>query len=201
MAFKYFVTGAPRGATHYISYLLTACQLYCGHESVFDFTGDSNIRVRQNDWIGDASYIGAPFSDPGIIKIHWMRDPLKTIASLVSKGWLENESLPFVGFISSYAPAFTREKNPIARAARFYVDWHELACSGSTFHWYDASLSSNLIFELAESINMQVPENIENIISMMPKNISPRMESEPKISLSVSDIPSEILKKIKYPCC
>lgn len=197
---KYVIAGAPRGATHYISYLLTACQLYCGHEAVLDFNSNSEIVVRENDWLGDATYISAPFNDKNVVKVHWVRDPVKTISSLVSKGWLQDESLPFVGFVASYAPGFLEEKDPISRAARFYADWNALACSGSSIHWSDDSIHSSSIRELGRAVGARLPVNLGDIISRMPRNISPRMESEPVIMVKWEDIPVDISKDIKYYC-
>lgn len=104
---KIIVTGTGRCGTLYISKLLSFCNIFCGHETIFDHSSWNQILQRiynneelklskiakehygdylkDNNIIGDSSYMAMPYLDMNIFNecffIHLIRNPIDVINS------------------------------------------------------------------------------------------------------------------------
>lgn len=79
---KYIFTGTPRSGTGFVSQLLTSGGLKIGHEMFFGMPG---IGFYPKGAVGDSSWLAVPslrdYMD--ITRIHIVRNPLKTISSML----------------------------------------------------------------------------------------------------------------------
>jgi len=107
---SYVVVSTPRSGTGWMHRALSAMGLVCGHETHFVYWlqrhGDPS---RDGVW-GDSSWLAAPFLGDlpkGVVAIHLVRNPLKSIASLVSLGhfdeWLPAKN-PYKRFMQKHMP-------------------------------------------------------------------------------------------------
>lgn len=104
---KIIITGTGRCGTLYISKLLSFCNIFCGHESIFDYSswnvvlqriyGMKNIELskiakekygnylKEELIVGDSSYMAMPYLDMNIFNncvfIHLIRNPINVINS------------------------------------------------------------------------------------------------------------------------
>jgi len=130
---SYVVVSTPRSGTGWMHRALSAMGLACGHETHFVYWlqrhGDPN---RDGVW-GDSSWLAAPFLGDlpdGVVVIHLVRNPLKSIASLVSLGhfdeWLPAKN-PYKRFMQKHMPGSMPElATAIERAAWFWASWHRM---------------------------------------------------------------------------
>ncbi len=86
---RYIFTGTPRSGTGFTSQLLTSGGLKVGHEMFFGMPG---FGYYPKGAVGDCSWLALPHlaSYPDAKKIHIVRDPLKTISSLVHSRILDD---------------------------------------------------------------------------------------------------------------
>ena len=79
---QYIVTGTPRSGTGFTSQLLTSGGLKIGHEMFFGMPGAG---FYPRGAVGDCSWLAVPYlrNYPNAKKIHIVRNPLKTISSML----------------------------------------------------------------------------------------------------------------------
>lgn len=131
MSFKYLnfvVTGCPRSGTQYAARVLQQLGYDCPHERSFNpwqaiFAGEHD----DSPW-GDSSWLAVPYLGwlpPETAIVHLVRDPLRTINSIVGTGQLDWPT-DYRRFLS-YHFAGDSELWPedLARTAQdFWVDWN-----------------------------------------------------------------------------
>ena len=104
---KIIITGTGRCGTLYISKLLSFCNIFCGHETIFDHSSWNQILqkiygneelnlskiakknygdyLKDNIIVGDSSYMAMPYLDMNIFNdcffIHIIRNPIDVINS------------------------------------------------------------------------------------------------------------------------
>ena len=104
---KIIITGTGRCGTLYISKLLSFCNIFCGHETIFDHSswnqilqriyGNEELKLskiaktnygdylKNNIIVGDSSYMAMPYLDMNIFNdcffIHVIRNPIDVINS------------------------------------------------------------------------------------------------------------------------
>jgi hypothetical protein len=104
---KIIITGTGRCGTLYISKLLSFCNIFCGHETIFDYSSWNQILQRiygneelnlskiakknygdylkDNIIVGDSSYMAMPYLDMNIFNdcffVHVIRNPIDVINS------------------------------------------------------------------------------------------------------------------------
>jgi hypothetical protein len=104
---KIIITGTGRCGTLYISKLLSFCNIFCGHETIFDHSSWNKILQRiygneelnlskiakknygdylkDNIIVGDSSYMAMPYLDMNIFNdcffVHIIRNPIDVINS------------------------------------------------------------------------------------------------------------------------
>jgi len=105
---KIIITGTGRCGTLYISKLLSFCNIFCGHETIFDNSswnqilqriyGNEELKLskvakkhygdylKDNIIVGDSSYMAMPYLDMNVFNdcffIHVIRNPINVINSL-----------------------------------------------------------------------------------------------------------------------
>lgn len=118
---KYLVIGTGRCGTGYMSQLLTACGVKCGHEEYFNPYRKADEqefkRVQaESSWLA----LKHPWSFKGRKVIHVMRDPLKTWASLMRIKFFHEEGYkghqPYVEAAYEIAPRIHSMEAPLACA-------------------------------------------------------------------------------------
>lgn len=132
---RVIITSTPRSGTGWMAQVLRAMGISCGHEQVF------NAHYKVESWTSDAqcesSWMAAPFlrcQDPDTIVVHLVRDPLKTIASLIATNHFDDweggkdqvSGNPVRDFIRLHMLDPYPDGTVIERAAMFWSNWHEL---------------------------------------------------------------------------
>jgi len=89
MKIRYIITGTPRSGTGFTSQLLTSGGLKIGHEMFFGMPGAGFYPAGA---VGDSSWLAVPYlrAYPDAKKIHIVRNPLKTISSMLHAQNLED---------------------------------------------------------------------------------------------------------------
>lgn len=84
MELKYIITGTGRCGTVYVARLLTSVEVYCGHETIFDFEGLSGAKKRL---CGEAemklsftSSLNYDSDQSSLVPVEWMSDISKIVA-------------------------------------------------------------------------------------------------------------------------
>jgi hypothetical protein len=127
------VTSTPRSGTGWTHRAMYAAGIPTGHETHFVYWLQRyEDPARQGLW-GDSSWLAAPFlpSMPdGTTVVHLVRNPLETVASLVSLGHFDDWSPGKNGyktFMQRHMPGGMPEPaDAVARAAWFWASWHAM---------------------------------------------------------------------------
>ena len=133
--------------------LLSAAGVPCSHERVF--TGRLGDSVDPASLIADSSWLAAPFLDKlpaGSLVLHQTRDPLAVVTSHVARGFFDGRryerplwkhvlkkilsSRPsgqyrLIALVREVLPNVFAERNPVQRAARFWIEWNSLVESNA----------------------------------------------------------------------
>lgn len=90
---RFVIVGTGRSGSGYISRVLTAAGIRCGHEEWWNPTN-----VRTPDLVGDSSWCAVPalpaIVDRGVIVLHQVRHPLKVVSSFAKKWNRRDEYWP-----------------------------------------------------------------------------------------------------------
>ena len=127
----FMITGTPRSGTASVSRVLSSLGLNCGHEQYFNpWNVTHEVECLNDDVWGDCSWMAVPFLRdlPTTTKVyHLVRDPVKTINSIIATGQLDWPS-DYQRFIAehmwrdaNYWPSET-----MSEAQRFWVKWNRL---------------------------------------------------------------------------
>jgi hypothetical protein len=132
MAFKYLnfvVTGCPRSGTQYVARILQQLGYDCLHEASFN-PWQAVFAMEHDDrpW-GDSSWMAVPFLSwlpPETAIIHLVRDPLRTINSIVGTGQLDWPT-DYRRFLAHHFMGDSeRWPEDLARIAQdFWVEWNQ----------------------------------------------------------------------------
>lgn len=144
----FVVTGCGRSGTKYTAKLLSAAGIRCSHERLF--TGRRADNIDCSIPISDSSWMAAPFLEklpPGAVVLHQTRDPLAVVSSHVARGFFDTPAIEhpwwkhilkralgkapsgqyrLVALVREALPGVFRERTPIQRAARFWIEWNSL---------------------------------------------------------------------------
>ena len=122
---RFLITGTGRCGTGYVAAVLNACQVPCGHETVYrpDGPGDwGNVRA-------DSSWMAAPHLKgfKGTI-VHLLRNPLHVVNSLLGIGFFnpEIDHGKYREYARRYCPQAFQTDDPILAAATFVVEWNRM---------------------------------------------------------------------------
>jgi len=141
MKLKYLIVGTGRSGTAYMSELFRSSGMKSAHEGVFTVDGwkyarevDETSQLLHNIEV-ESSWMAAPFLNKkeldDTIIIHAIRNPLKTISSIVctkllSDDLLSNKKNPFTLFIQNHMPKVFNYSNEVDRVTYFYIYWNKL---------------------------------------------------------------------------
>ena len=193
--------------------MLTSLGIPCGHESIFNQTpyvkenlsGKRKLGLSEcsldscEKWIdienivADSSYMAVPYLDliPETPLIHVVRDPLLVISSFVrdfdyfkSKAPGEND---YQKLIYSTLPDLKSIKNPVERAAYFYVSWNRLIEEQSRDRKLFFKIESDDVKSVADFLNKEVPEGVFNGVEVNSRKTE-------KNRFSLADIPEGSIK-------
>lgn len=159
---RFVVTGCGRSGTQYVSHLLTAAGLDCGHESVFNAWPAMGLQPdwRQTTLDGDSSYIAAPFAAElaaELAVVHLIRPPLDHIRSVVGIQWLHHHRNPWVQFLNHHCGLLRYPPGPV-RAAWYWLEWNRLVepYAGSTWRLHE--IGADDVQQLATVVSTDLDE-------------------------------------------
>lgn len=187
---RFVVTGCGRSGTKYVSHLLTAAGLDCGHEDVFNAWpgGRPPSGWRQTDLDGDSSYIAAPWTPDlrhELTVVHLVRAPLDHIRSVVGCSHVANGDAPWVRFIDSQIQLLRHHRGPV-RAAAYWLRWNRLVDGNSHLFWRLHEIDEAHVKELADRIGASLdPERITEAVERTSKRLNHRRRDE---SVTLDDL-------------
>lgn len=135
---KYLIVGTGRCGTGYMSKILTDSGIKCSHEGIFTPYGIKDI----NKYDADSSWLAVPhiltYRQTLERVVHIVRHPLK-----IFRSWLydqnnvislkpKNTKSPYNRYIVDHFPAISKERNPIDRAAIYYLNCNETIANNCT---------------------------------------------------------------------
>ncbi|MEQ8789094.1 MAG: FkbM family methyltransferase [Pirellulaceae bacterium] len=123
----FVVTGSGESGTGYISRLLSALGVRCGHESVFH---PKTRTVDFGSFPGDASWLAAPWLaelPAGTVVLHQTRHPLDVAESFMRLRFFHDEvnqrHEPYREFVRRHSSAY-EAADPLERFMRYWVQWN-----------------------------------------------------------------------------
>jgi hypothetical protein len=138
---KYLITGSARSGTGYIAQVLKSAGIPCGHEAIFSHGGLDSAKLNvlaEPPFIADSSWLAAPFLSDDWLKdvviIHLVRDPVKTIESILRLKWLEQDT-PYSRFAFRHVSELRDWRRMEERAAVYWLAWNRKIASYATI-WH-----------------------------------------------------------------
>ena len=213
---KFLVTGTGRCGTVYMARLLTSLGYMCGHEAVFDYSGEAAAINRlknrsfatsacsiysDNSWFSSAkldsesSYMAAPFLENDILSetkiIHIVRHPLKVISSHINEvRFFEYPHPPqakYQEFVLTHLPSILEIENITERACYYYIQWNKMIEEKSRKKALFHRVENKLSPDLANYLGVTIPQKFHND----EKTNSWRTQRE---DMTIADIPAGAIK-------
>lgn len=159
---RFVIVGSGRCGTGYISAVLTAAGIACGHEAWWNPQDE-----RTAGLVGDASWCAVPHlaAFDGTVW-HQTRHPLAVIASLAEQPLWG----PYAALAARYGHSDSDE--PYAREAALWVDLNE-ACEGATRRWQVEEVDVDLVLELAARLGIDIdPVAAKNAVADTPTAVN-----------------------------
>lgn len=135
---KFLVVACPRSGTFYISNLLKANSVNCGHEDIFsEYIFDYFFYGRAKPkYEADSSFLAAPclseMDNYSIKVIHIVRNPLKVITSLMDLNFFSDSRTNdkhhqlFLRIIKNNLPKINIYNQEIDKCVYFYLQWNKM---------------------------------------------------------------------------
>ena len=124
---RFVVVGTGRSGTGYMSRLLTACGIPCGHEQVFGPAQATRAKpVVWGKWEADASWLAVPrLPMLGVPVVLVTRHPLPTVRSMVQLGQFTDDGADglYGSVIRAFRPEVYAERTEPDRALAMWVHW------------------------------------------------------------------------------
>lgn len=132
---KFVVASAGRSGSGTVARALTAAELPCGHEEVFNPYGV----VDGLGFLGESSWLGVPalaaMAAAGRPVVHLVRHPLAVISSLVAmRFFTDTDHEPYAGFARKWATDVL-PADDLTAACRFWVNWNAQIRTYATFQF------------------------------------------------------------------
>ncbi len=184
---RFVIVGSGRSGSGYISRVLTAAGIPCGHESWWNpygrrqrgLLGDSSwCALAQIDWI---KYSGQVF--------HQVRHPLDVISSYVHRH-------TFTGpFAKIKLPLLVEDPggDPLRYACRVWLDLNRRSAELTTNYWRLEDIDCRLLQNIGVAVGT-VPRNVESAIRSVSKSYN--SHSTPR-RLGWQDLPRDLIDEIK----
>lgn len=124
---RFVVVGTGRSGTGYMSRLLTAIGVPCGHEQVFGPAQATRVKpVVWGKWEADASWLAVPrLPMLGVPVVLVTRHPLPTVRSMVQLGQFTDDGADglYGSVIREFRPEVYAERTEPDRALAMWVHW------------------------------------------------------------------------------
>ena len=180
---RFVIVGTGRSGTRYISEVLTASGIRCGHEQWWGLGGRS-MRLD-----GDASWL-ATFQLDGYRGrvFHQVRDPIKVIRSLVgldlssrqrNRRWTQYRALVMGGL----------SNDPVFDAMRIVDMWVTESEGVAERTWRVEDVDAELISEIAEAIGKQATPELD-----IPRDLNTRTDIKQVVDLDWGNLPNSTMK-------
>lgn len=190
---RMIVTGTGRCGTAYVALALQRNLVPADHERFFN---PETFGIPP--WgRADVSWLAAPFLShyQDAFVVHLVRDPLKTVASLVGIGLFEepdsefwNEGhAPYQEFARKMVPAVFEASTPLGRAVSFYLAWNEMIEPHANIRLRveDQITGESLWPAVAAAGSKATPFEIQRKIDEVP----PFVNARPRGDINWDDIP------------
>jgi len=121
----YIISGTPRSGTGFMAKLFTSAGIPIGHEMFFGMPGHGYYPQNAR---GDSSWMAVPFiHNFDSTVIHIVRNPLKTLASLLHRETFSEERMAksiYTFFKTVRVPSLDRYEG-LDKYLAFYLDWNK----------------------------------------------------------------------------
>ena len=123
----YVILGTGRSGTAYTSKLLQCCGLDIGHETLCSDGISSWYLTEDTPNKNSASW--GDLSNSTLVVAHQLRNPLKTIPSLMT---INNDSWDFIKHSTITS---TWDNRLLVRSMRHWLEWNQAAFRKAEYHW------------------------------------------------------------------
>jgi hypothetical protein len=159
---RFVVLGTGRSGSGYISQVLTASGIKCGHESWWNPHGR-----RQRGLVGDSSWCALALIDwkkyTGQV-FHQVRHPLDVISSYVYR---QSFTSPFAK-IKLPLLAVDPGGDPLRYGCRIWLDLNRRSAELTDFRWQVERVDSALVRRIGEAVGV-APRNVQAAIEVVSK--------------------------------
>lgn len=188
---RFVIVGTGRSGTRYISRVLSAAGIRCGHEDWWTITGTRAIRL-----LGDASWL-ALFNLDGFRGhvYHQVRDPIEVIASLATTSmnpeWRERhpKSHAFHAYRSEYV---TFGGDPLVDAMQFVDVYLTEAERVAERTWRVEDVDADIIIQIAADIGRRLTRQA---VEAACRYVQPTTHSREHEPLGWDELPEGPLKE------
>lgn len=182
------ITGAARSGSKYIAEVMKACGLRFGHERIFRQRPKVREALKETDLQGDSSWMAVPYLKiyPAIAAFHQVRHPLRSVNSIVARGFLDEGALrwprgleSYTEFARTYCPEAFHFLPPQDRALAYWTRWNVFAREVCRMTWRVEDVSPELLAYLFKEMGCRVsPEAIGAAIDDIPHNVNHKQDIE-----------------------
>jgi hypothetical protein len=160
----FVITGTGRSGTGYISRLLTAVGIRCGHEEWWN-----PYNKRTPGLAGDASWLAVPHLDGYQGRVfHQIRDPLKVISSLMNGEMSEDYAEPYRTYKQQHCPTgYTPDD--LTSTVQFVARWLQQIDLHTEDAWRLEDIDEAFLVDLAATLGRPIdPIAAKQAITAVP---------------------------------
>lgn len=214
---KFIVTGCSRSGTNYMSSLLSALGLACGHERVFNIFPVIQLRPPFDfmalfaDKDGDSSFLAVPYVKalpPGSLVLHQVRHPVHVIRSHMGIRYLAPDYQPsmyladnhpdFLDVIRRHCPEIFADEDELRRTMRYWVLWNKMAQEASAapnvryLRYRVEGLDLPLLERILELLRVDISEEtVAQVLATISRSTNARLRDD---AVSWGSLPEGRLK-------
>jgi len=180
---KILVTGCGRSGTGYMSQVLRACGITCGHENVYH--PETVDPWQWGSYMAESSWLAVPhihkiISDhrADVFIVHLVRDPIACGRSLLH--FFKGDRNAFHSAIATFSPwVLDREASFVEQFFRYWVTWNRQAQAYADLRLrIEDSTSSSFCEIVADLVTMagyvMPPQAVRDAIAQVPRNYNTR---------------------------
>jgi hypothetical protein len=167
---RLLVTGTGRSGTTYLTELLRACGVRCGHEAVFGPYGQGDW----DDFEADASFMAVPYLPLDIPTVLVLRHPLAVVKSFHDFGFFTQCTTEYQHFVAHYAPmAWWGERSELDTALAYWCTWNLRAALHADRIYRLEHLNPSSLAEILELGGFH-PGPATNAFAVVPPGLNPK---------------------------